>query len=233
MRYSLISCTTHPTKGWLASFANIALDIVSPYRLFLGTTYQSLGGSFQITFPHPFPCVVLILVLHISSKLSMHSFCSPFIFLCSSLVFLNSLGSPVSLCVIVLFVLIATSNGSMLFLTYHHRPFSSLFTLFSHSIGPRLPFFLEKYNYATSLLDYSVSFIVITFLVFLSISCSSFLFNLTIPAPNLKIKTAQMLSAIILFLSKSILPSWDTHSWTYLSFLVVLHCHTPIYPGFC
>ena len=73
-RYSLISCTTHPTKGWLVSFVNIALDIVSSYRLFLGTTYQSLGASFQITFSHPPPCVVLIIVLHISSKLSMHYF---------------------------------------------------------------------------------------------------------------------------------------------------------------
>ena len=56
------------------------LYLNSLYRLLLGTTYQSLSASFQITFSHPSPCVVLIIVLHISSKLSMHSFCSPFIF---------------------------------------------------------------------------------------------------------------------------------------------------------
>ena len=80
MRYSLISCTTHPTKGRQGSFVNNVLDIVSPYKLFLGTTYQSLGASFQITFSHAPPCVLLIFVLHISTKLSMYSFCSPFIF---------------------------------------------------------------------------------------------------------------------------------------------------------
>ena len=83
MGYSLISCTTHSTKGWLGSFVNIVLivlDLVSMYRLFLGTTYKSFGASFQIIFSHPSPCFVLILVLHISSKFSMHSFCSPFIF---------------------------------------------------------------------------------------------------------------------------------------------------------
>ena len=80
MRYSLISCATHPTKGWLSSVVNIVLDKVSPYRLLLGTTYQSLGASFQISFSDPSPCVILILALHISSKLSIHALCNPFIF---------------------------------------------------------------------------------------------------------------------------------------------------------
>ena len=58
-----------PYKGvtyQFTSFVNIVLDIVSLYGLFLGTTYQRLGTSFQITFSHPSPCVVLILLLHIS-----------------------------------------------------------------------------------------------------------------------------------------------------------------------
>ena len=189
-RYSLISCTTHPTKGLLGSFINIALDIVSPYRLFLG-----LGASFQINFSHPSPCVVLNLVLHISSKLSMHSFCSPF-FLCSSLMFLNSLGSTVSLCVIVLLVLTATKNGSILFLVYHHRPFCSLFTLCSHPVSPLPPFFLETYSHATSLLGCNSLFIFINFLVFLSISCSSFLFHLSIPASYFKMQCHYLIPSI-------------------------------------
>ena len=73
IRYNPISCTIHPTKGWLASFVNITLDIVGSHRLFQGTTYQSLNASFQITFSYPSPCVVLILV-PISSKLSKHYF---------------------------------------------------------------------------------------------------------------------------------------------------------------
>ena len=97
------------TSYILGSFVNVVLDIVSSYRLFLDTTYQSLGASFWITFSYSSPCVVLILVLHISSKLFMHCFCSPFIFLCSSLVFLNASGSIFSSCVIVLLVLTATS----------------------------------------------------------------------------------------------------------------------------
>ena len=43
---SLIFCTTHPTMGWLVSFVKIALDMVSSYRLFLGTMYQGLVASF-------------------------------------------------------------------------------------------------------------------------------------------------------------------------------------------
>ena len=88
MRHILISCTTHPTKGRLNSNVNVLLDIVNPYGLLLGTTYQSLGALFQITFSHPSLCVVCIIVFHISSKLSMHCFRSPFIF---SLVFFSFL----------------------------------------------------------------------------------------------------------------------------------------------
>ena len=72
MRYSRIFCTTHPTKGWLGSFVNILLDIVCPYRPFLGTTYESLGVSFQITFSHPSPRVVVILVLYIKKNYYSH-----------------------------------------------------------------------------------------------------------------------------------------------------------------
>ena len=189
----------------MAVFANIVLNIVSPYRLFLGTTYQSLSASFQVTFSHPSPCVVLILVLHISSKLSMHSFCIPFIFLCPSLIFFNSLGSIVSSCVVILLVLTAASNGSRLFLRYHPRLFSSLFTLFSHPISHLPPFFLETCNRAISLCGCNSLFIVISFLVFLSVSCSSFLFHLSIPAPYLKMETAHVFSVVILFLPFSLL----------------------------
>ena len=80
----------------------------------------------------------------ISSKLSMHFFLqSIHIFFCSFLVFLNSLGSTVSSCVIVLLVLTVSSNGSILFLTYHPRPFFfALRTIFtpnksSSTIFPR------------------------------------------------------------------------------------------------
>ena len=86
------SCTLHSVKGWLGSFVNIVLDIVTLYGLFHGTTYQSLGESFQITFSHLLPCLVCICVLHISSKLSMHSFGSLFIFslfFCSFLEFIR------------------------------------------------------------------------------------------------------------------------------------------------
>ena len=61
MRYSLTSCTKHPTKGQLARFVNISLDIVSSYRLFLGTTYHRLHTSFQIIFTHLSPCLFLSL----------------------------------------------------------------------------------------------------------------------------------------------------------------------------
>ena len=35
----------------------------------------------------------------------------------------------------------------------------------------------------------------------------------------------------LVYSSKSILSSWNTHSWAYLSFLSLLFCHTPISPG--
>ena len=129
MRYSLISYTTHPTKEWLGSFVNNVLGIVSLQRLFWVLHIKGSVHPFKSLFLiHP--CVVLILVLHITSKLSMHSFCRAFIFP-FSLVFLNSLNSTVSLCVIVRLVLTATSNGSILFLMYHPRSFSPFFILFT------------------------------------------------------------------------------------------------------
>ena len=100
--------------------------------------------------------------------------------------------------------LIATSNGSILFLTYQIMPFSSLFTLFSHPISP-FHHFSQKHTTVTSRLGCNSLVIVINFLVFLSISCSSFLFHLSIPAPYLKMETAQLFSAIILFLPFSLL----------------------------
>ena len=139
----------------------------------------------------------------LSILFAVHSF-----FLCTSLVFLNSLGSNVSLCVIVLLVLTATRNGSILFLIYHPRPFYSLFTLLSHPIGPLLPFFRETYKRATSLLGCNFLFIVINFMVFLSISCSSFLFHLSIPAKYFKMETVPLsYSFHSVYSSKSILPS--------------------------
>ena len=114
MRYCFISCTTHPTKGWLGSFVNIVLDIVGPFGLFLSTAYQGLGASFQIPF------LIHLHVLSVSLFTLSLANCPCFLFavhsfFCSSLVFLNSLGSTVSSFVIV--VLTAASNGSRLFLT--------------------------------------------------------------------------------------------------------------------
>ena len=88
---------------------------------------------------------------------------------------------------------------------YQPRPFSSLFTLFSHPTSLLPSFFLEASNRATSLLRCNSLFIVIKFLVFLSILCSSFLFHLRIPPLYLIIETAQMISATILFLPFSLL----------------------------
>ena len=165
----------------------------------------------------------------------MHSFCSPFIV---SLFFFSFLEFFRVNCfsVIVLLVLIATSNGSILFLTYHPRSFSSLFRLFSYPINSLPPFFLETYNRATSLLGCNSLFIVINFLVFLPISCSSFLFHLRIPAPHLKIETTQVFGAIILFLPFSLLFKINfvllKYSFLNLSFiLVLLLCHTRIFSG--
>ena len=92
------SCTLHSVKGWLGSFVNIVLDIVTQYGLFHSTTYQSLRESFQITFFRLSPCLVCICVLHISSKLLMHSFGSLFIFslfFCSFLEFFRVKFFPV------------------------------------------------------------------------------------------------------------------------------------------
>ena len=161
---------------------------------------------------HPFKSLFLIhlhvlflslpsisLANYLSMLYAIHSF-----FLCSSLVFLNSLGSTVSSCVIVQLVLTTTSSSSIMLLLYHPRPFSPLFTLFSHPISPLPPFFRKTYNCTTSLLGCNSLFIVIDFLVFLSISCSSFLFHLSISAPYLKMETAQVFSAHILFLPFSL-----------------------------
>ena len=98
-------------------------------------------------------------------------------FVCFSLVFLSYLGSTVSSFFIVALLLTATSNSSRLFLTYHPSPFSLLFPLFPHPISPLQLFFVETFNRATSLLGGNSLFIVINFLVFLSISCSSLLFH--------------------------------------------------------
>ena len=141
-----------------------------------------------------------------------------------SLVFLNSLGSTVSSFVIVPYVLTETSNGSnflfyficlffifyfyyYFFLTYHPSLFSSLFTLFSYPISPLPPYFLETYNCPTSLLGCNSLFIVMNFLVFVSVSFSSFLFHLSIPAPYLKIDTAHKCSVPLSYSSHSVYSS--------------------------
>ena len=170
LRYSLISCTAHPTKGRLASFVNIVLDIVNSYKLFLGTTYQSVGASFQSLFLNHLH--VLFLSLSSIPLLSMHSFCSQLIF---------SLFIFVSLCVMVLLFLTATINSSILFLTYQPRPFSSPFTLFYRSISPFPPFFLETYSRATSLLGYSSLFVVLSVLHFLQFILIPLKHSSTIP----------------------------------------------------
>ena len=120
-------------------------------------------------------------------------------FLCSSLIFLNSVESTVSTCVKILFVLTAASKGSILFLTYRPR----LFLLSSHcfhSISPLPPFFLET----TSLLWYNSLFIVIDFLIFLFISWGSFLFHFSITATYFIMETTQVFNAMILFLPFSL-----------------------------
>ena len=174
MRYSLISCTTHPTKGcsWALHIkASVypfrSLFLIHLYVLFLSLSYISLAN---------FPFSIF--------SFFFFSFLEFFRVNCSS-------------CAIALLGLTASSNGSILFLTYHPRPFSSLFTLFSHPISHLPPFLLGTYNRATSLLGCNSLFIVINFLFFLSISCSSFLLHLSIPAPFLKMETAQVFSAVI------------------------------------
>ena len=67
-RYGLISCNAHLTKGWLASYMNIALDIV---HIDFSWASDSL--------PHPSQYIIIILILHISSKLSIDFIFSPFI----------------------------------------------------------------------------------------------------------------------------------------------------------
>ena len=118
----------------------------------MGTTYQSLVHPFKSLFPiHLHVLFVSLFSISLANcpciLFAVHSF-----FLCSSLVFLNSLWPNVTLFVIVPLVLTATSNGSRLFLTHQPSPFSSLFTLFSHPVSPIPPFFLEPYNRVTSLL---------------------------------------------------------------------------------
>ena len=129
MRYSLISCTIHPTEGWLSSFVDIALDIVSLYRLFLGITYQSLGERIS---NHFFSSISHVLFLPFSSIslanwpcIFYQSIDSFFLFFLFS--FLELFRVNCFLCVIALLVLTATSNGSILFLMYQPKPISSFF----------------------------------------------------------------------------------------------------------
>ena len=75
-------------------------------------------------------------------------------------------------------------------LTYQLKLFSSLLTQLSQLIRPLPPFFLGRYILATSLLGCSSLFIVMIFLDFLSISRSSSLFHLIVPAPYLMNDTA-------------------------------------------
>ena len=83
------------------------------------------------------------------------------------------------------------SNAPSLFLTYQLKLFSSLLTQLSQLIRPLPPFFMGTYILATSLLGCSSLFIVMIFLHFLSISGSSSLFHLIVPAPYLMSDTAQ------------------------------------------
>ena len=160
---------------------------------------------------HPFKSLFLI-HLHVSSlslSLSLAN-CPSTIFQSTNFLFIllqfffNSLRSIVSLYALVLFVLTATGIGSILFLTYQPRLFTSLFRLFSHSISHLPSFFLETYNYALSFPGDNSLFIVIYFLVFLYISCS-LLFHLSIPAPHLIMETVKVFSTIILFLPFSLI----------------------------
>ena len=105
-------------------------DLVHPFKsIFVIHIHLLLLSLLSISLANC-PCILF----------SFHSY-----FLCYFSVFLNSLRSTVSTFVIVLLVLTSTSNGSILFSTYQPRPFSSLFTLFSHPISPLQSFFQETH----------------------------------------------------------------------------------------
>ena len=131
---------------------------------------------------------------------AVHSF-----FLCSPLVFLNSLGSTISSFVIVLLFLTVTSHGSILFLTYQPRPFSSLLTLFLHPIRSLPPFFPRNIQpcYTTSWVQSFIHYhkfpgLSVHFLQFIPIP---FKYSSTIPHNG----DCSMFSAIILFPQFSLL----------------------------
>ena len=113
--YEIVSRTTHPTKGWLGVFDSIVLNIVTPYRMFLGTTYQSIMHPFKSLFHIHLHVLFLSLFFISLANCPCILFAVHSLFPCSSLIFLNSLGSSVSSCVIVLLVLTEASNSSIFF----------------------------------------------------------------------------------------------------------------------
>ena len=90
-------------------------------------------------------------------------------------------------------------NLSLELLIYHARLFSSTFTHISQLMNPLPPFFRGRYNRPTSLLGCNAPCNVIIFLVFLSNSFNSSIVQSTTPALYLKVATAHVLTAMMLF----------------------------------
>ena len=111
-----------------------------------------------------------------------------------------SSGRTVSSVLKVVFILANFSIGSLLCFKYQPKLFSSPFIHPSQLISPLPPLRLGTYNRATSLFGWSVLYIVINFLVFLSIHSNSSLVHFSNPAPYLKREIAHTLIAFtILF----------------------------------
>ena len=167
---------------------NLFLTLVPGHHI-----WQDLSTSFQISLCNPLSRHITVDTFLSSHILPMYSFFPPF--------FLHLL-------YFIYFILLLTtllsstflSNTSLLLFTYQLKLFSSLLVHFSQLIRPLPPFFLGTYILATLLLGCNSLFIVMIFLDFLSISCSSSLFHLIVSAPCLIIDTAQAFAALYIML---------------------------------
>ena len=91
-------------------------------------------------------------------------------------------------------------NNSTEFLKYYPKLLSSILMHPSKLINPLPPIFLLRHTLSTLLLEGSIPCIVTNFLVLLFKLSSSSVFHFQISAPYLITKTAQVSTAIILFL---------------------------------
>ena len=202
MRYCFTFLVIHSTKWRLGCFIYLVFHIVCLHCLFLRSTQHGFFFNFQVSFSQPVPCFffhLLFLALLLETVLTF--FCFSIVPSFPSSICLKSFLFAVSLHYFVSAAFTPSISGSIEFLAYHPKLFSSILIHPSQLLNLLPLISLLRYILSISLLGCSTPCIVINFLVLLSKFLKSSLFHSRIPPSYLITEAVKVLTAIILFVS--------------------------------